>query len=142
VHRIGRTARAGAAGNAVSLVAPDEAGLLKDIVRVLRQEIAFAPLPQFAIREPQGGERPVAAEAARVRPQSGSGGGQRRNAAGQGQGQGRGKSQGYSQGARQGGQGRNSAPRGRSGSTVSAPQRRSGPGNDAEGNGGGFSRLS
>jgi len=39
VHRIGRTARAGADGVAVSLVADDERGLLKDIQKVTRQTI-------------------------------------------------------------------------------------------------------
>ncbi len=39
VHRIGRTARAGAEGIAISLVADDERGLLKDIQRVTRQTI-------------------------------------------------------------------------------------------------------
>jgi ATP-dependent RNA helicase RhlE len=39
VHRIGRTARAGAAGIAVSLVADDERNLLKDIQKLTRQTI-------------------------------------------------------------------------------------------------------
>jgi ATP-dependent RNA helicase RhlE len=39
VHRIGRTARAGADGAAISLVADDERGLLKDIQKVTRQTI-------------------------------------------------------------------------------------------------------
>jgi ATP-dependent RNA helicase RhlE len=39
VHRIGRTARAGASGIAVSFVANDERNLLKDIERVTRQRI-------------------------------------------------------------------------------------------------------
>jgi ATP-dependent RNA helicase RhlE len=39
VHRIGRTARAGATGVAIALVADDERGLLKDIQRVTRQTI-------------------------------------------------------------------------------------------------------
>jgi ATP-dependent RNA helicase RhlE len=39
VHRIGRTARAGADGMAISLVADDERGLLKDIQKVTRQTI-------------------------------------------------------------------------------------------------------
>jgi ATP-dependent RNA helicase RhlE len=39
VHRIGRTARAGASGVAVSLVADDERKLLKDIERTTRQSI-------------------------------------------------------------------------------------------------------
>jgi ATP-dependent RNA helicase RhlE len=52
VHRIGRTARAGASGSAVSLVAPDEAPLLRDIEKLLKQTVVFAPLPAFDIREP------------------------------------------------------------------------------------------
>jgi len=40
VHRIGRTGRAGAEGLAVSLVAPEEGPLLRDIKRMLKQEIA------------------------------------------------------------------------------------------------------
>jgi len=52
VHRIGRTARAGATGSAVSLVSPDEAPLLRDIERLLKQTVACAPLPAFEIREP------------------------------------------------------------------------------------------
>ena len=51
VHRIGRTARAGATGRAVSLVAPDEARLLRDIERTMAQSISLAPSPAFAISE-------------------------------------------------------------------------------------------
>jgi ATP-dependent RNA helicase RhlE len=51
VHRIGRTARAGSAGQAVSLVSPDEMSLLKDIERVLKRQIEFAQTPQFEIKE-------------------------------------------------------------------------------------------
>jgi ATP-dependent RNA helicase RhlE len=47
VHRIGRTGRAGATGIAVSLVAPDEIGLMKDIEKVLRKPIPQLPLPTF-----------------------------------------------------------------------------------------------
>jgi ATP-dependent RNA helicase RhlE len=49
VHRIGRTARAGANGHAVSLVAPDEASLLRDIERTMRRPVPFAETPHFAI---------------------------------------------------------------------------------------------
>jgi ATP-dependent RNA helicase RhlE len=45
VHRIGRTARAGADGIAVAFCSPDERGLLRDIERTTRQKIAIAPLP-------------------------------------------------------------------------------------------------
>jgi len=58
VHRIGRTGRAGATGSAVSLVAPDEASLLKDIERVLKARIPQAPLPAF----PPPRAEPVAPE--------------------------------------------------------------------------------
>jgi ATP-dependent RNA helicase RhlE len=50
VHRIGRTARAGGTGSAVSLVAPDEAPLLKDIERLLRRSIPVSQLPEFPIK--------------------------------------------------------------------------------------------
>ncbi|MEM9026202.1 MAG: C-terminal helicase domain-containing protein, partial [Verrucomicrobiota bacterium] len=39
VHRIGRTARAGATGMAVSFCSEDEFGLLKDITKLIQQEI-------------------------------------------------------------------------------------------------------
>ncbi|WP_116807498.1 DEAD/DEAH box helicase [Steroidobacter cummioxidans] len=47
VHRIGRTGRAGATGLAVSLVASDESGLLKDIERLLRKSVPKADVPHF-----------------------------------------------------------------------------------------------
>ncbi len=49
VHRIGRTARAGTTGSAVSLVSPDEAPLLRDIERILRRSLPNAPLPEYPI---------------------------------------------------------------------------------------------
>ena len=53
VHRIGRTGRAGATGIAVSLVAPDEIGLMKDIEKVLRKPIPQLPVPHFTRAQPQ-----------------------------------------------------------------------------------------
>jgi ATP-dependent RNA helicase RhlE len=46
VHRIGRTARAGADGIAIAFCAPDERGNLRDIERTTRQRLPIAPLPQ------------------------------------------------------------------------------------------------
>ena len=54
VHRIGSSARAGATGRAVSLVAPDEAGLLRDIERTMRQSVPVLPTPAFERRVPAG----------------------------------------------------------------------------------------
>lgn len=45
VHRIGRTARAGADGIAIAFCAPEERGNLRDIERTTRQKVAVAPLP-------------------------------------------------------------------------------------------------
>jgi ATP-dependent RNA helicase RhlE len=45
VHRIGRTARAGADGIAVAFCSPDERGNLRDIERTTRQRIPVTPLP-------------------------------------------------------------------------------------------------
>ena len=45
VHRIGRTARAGADGVAIAFCSPDERGNLRDIERTTRQRLPIAPLP-------------------------------------------------------------------------------------------------
>ena len=45
VHRIGRTARAGASGIAVAFCADDEKPYLRDIERLTRQKITVTPLP-------------------------------------------------------------------------------------------------
>jgi ATP-dependent RNA helicase RhlE len=49
VHRIGRTARAGGSGAAVSLVAPDEGPLLRDIEALLKRTLPVTPLPAFKV---------------------------------------------------------------------------------------------
>ncbi len=46
VHRIGRTARAGASGIAISLVDETEHGLLRQIERITRQRIQVVPAPE------------------------------------------------------------------------------------------------
>ena len=51
VHRIGRTARAGAAGVAVAFCAEDERPYLKGIERLTKQKIEVVPLPENFLRE-------------------------------------------------------------------------------------------
>jgi ATP-dependent RNA helicase RhlE len=51
VHRIGRTARAGAAGVAIAYCAEDERAYLKDIEKLTKQKIEIAPLPENFLKE-------------------------------------------------------------------------------------------
>jgi ATP-dependent RNA helicase RhlE len=51
VHRIGRTARAGSTGAAISLVSPDEVSYLRDIEKLLKRKIDFLEPPKFEIKE-------------------------------------------------------------------------------------------
>jgi ATP-dependent RNA helicase RhlE len=99
VHRIGRTARAGAAGIAISFCADDERGLLKDIQKLTRQTIpsfdrrndkvlgavtaattsgpsAEQSLPQAKPRGQQGQHRSAKPHAHRPNGHQGQGGGQ------------------------------------------------------------------
>ena len=46
VHRIGRTARAGADGAAIAFCSPDERINLRDIERLIRQPLPVSPLPE------------------------------------------------------------------------------------------------
>ncbi|WP_298219010.1 DEAD/DEAH box helicase [Halothiobacillus sp.] len=67
VHRIGRTGRAGAGGEAVSLVCVDEHKLLADIERTIRQKLERVIVPGFEpdpnakpepLRKPQAARQP------------------------------------------------------------------------------------
>ena len=65
VHRIGRTGRAGSEGMAVSLVSHEEAGLLRDIRKLLKDEIVVAEVAGF---EPA---TPLRTDASAPRPKQG-----------------------------------------------------------------------
>jgi ATP-dependent RNA helicase RhlE len=65
VHRIGRTGRAGAQGEALSLVSPDEGGLLRQIQRMLKMDVAMEVIAGF---EPS---RPIRMDAAPFAQQRG-----------------------------------------------------------------------
>jgi ATP-dependent RNA helicase RhlE len=106
VHRIGRTARAGGSGSAVSLVSPDEAPLLRDIERMLKRSIPVSVLPEFVITATPASQRSEPESAGRHnggRPPGrsnhsggrGNGGGQR-SSGGQRAGGGRGAGGGHS----------------------------------------------
>jgi ATP-dependent RNA helicase RhlE len=90
VHRIGRTARAGKEGKAVSFVAPDQQKDLYQIERLIRKHLVVSPLPELPAARP-----PVAMPPRDARPQQrqgygfggngGNRGGQQRSNGGQGQ---------------------------------------------------------
>jgi ATP-dependent RNA helicase RhlE len=61
VHRIGRTARAGAEGTAISFCAADERPFLRDIERLTRvaiQRIGVEPRETAPVKQPANGNRP------------------------------------------------------------------------------------
>ena len=58
MHRIGRTARAGADGSAVALVAPDEMIELKDIEKAMKESIPVASGREWEI-QPGQKKRPI-----------------------------------------------------------------------------------
>jgi len=66
VHRIGRTARAGARGIAIAFCSPDERGNLRDIERTTRQRISVAPLPEGFIASAEAFKRLKPAPKARA----------------------------------------------------------------------------
>jgi ATP-dependent RNA helicase RhlE len=59
VHRIGRTGRNGASGEALSLVAPEEGGLLRQIQRMLKAEILMETVDGFAPDRPIRLDAPI-----------------------------------------------------------------------------------
>jgi ATP-dependent RNA helicase RhlE len=119
VHRIGRTGRAGAKGEAVSLVCVDENGFLREIERLIKREIPKEIVPGF---EPHPSERPEPIVLGRMVIGEGAGrGGQRHHAGGGGGGR-----NGH------GGGGGGGSGRGGNGSRSSAPARPQGPRPDGQ----------
>jgi ATP-dependent RNA helicase RhlE len=106
VHRIGRTGRAGMEGLAVSLVSHDESGLLFDIRKLLKQDIAIAPVSGY---EPSA---PLRMDAGAPRPKQGGGGQRQPRAPRQGKTAGAARPNGY-------------APQGRSDHAAGNQRRRS-----------------
>jgi ATP-dependent RNA helicase RhlE len=87
VHRIGRTGRNGATGEALSLVSPEEGGLLNQIQRMLKTEIVMdtvegyapskpirldTPIPKNGGGQRQGGQRPPGKPAHRAHGKPGA----------------------------------------------------------------------
>jgi ATP-dependent RNA helicase RhlE len=89
VHRIGRTGRAGMEGLAVSLVSHDESGLLFDIRKLLKQDIAITPVSGY---EPSA---PLRVDAGAPRPKQGGGGQRQPRAPRQGKTAGAARPNGY-----------------------------------------------
>ena len=119
VHRIGRTGRAGAKGEAVSLVCVDENGFLRDIERLIKREIPKEIVPGF---EPPSGEKAEPIVLGRMVIGEGAGrGGQRHHAGGGG---GRGGNGGGGGGGGGGGRSGNGGQRsgGGGGGGASRPQ--------------------
>ena len=82
VHRIGRTARAGADGVAVSFVAPDEKPYIRDIERLTRIKLAPLPLPEDFQKE--AARLPAPSRKAPPQPQGAGKGNRRAGGANQG----------------------------------------------------------
>ncbi|MBB3196727.1 DEAD/DEAH box helicase [Roseateles terrae] len=141
VHRIGRTGRAGAQGEALSLVCVDEEGFLRDIQKLIKREIPREVVPGF---EPDPNAKPEPIVLGRMvlnggagrsggsgRPSGGGGGGQRRGGGGGGR-------DGHRDGGRDGGRDANRDGGGRDGARSAGGQGRpggSGGGRPAQGSG-------
>jgi ATP-dependent RNA helicase RhlE len=59
IHRIGRTGRAGATGEALSLVSPEEGGLLRQIQRMLKVDLVMDVVDGYAPSKPIRLDTPI-----------------------------------------------------------------------------------
>jgi ATP-dependent RNA helicase RhlE len=59
IHRIGRTGRAGAQGEALSLVSPEEGGLLRQIQRMLKVDLVMDTVDGYAPSKPIRLDTPI-----------------------------------------------------------------------------------
>ncbi|MEJ6004514.1 DEAD/DEAH box helicase [Paucibacter sp. AS339] len=144
VHRIGRTGRAGAQGEAVSLVCVDENGFLREIEKLIKREIPKEVVQGFA---PDPSEKPEPIVLGRMilnnnGSRSGGGGrGGRPGGGGGGRSAPRGGSSHAPHGSRDGGAPRQAAPQGqRAGGGGGRPGSGGGGGRPAGGGGGGGGR--
>jgi ATP-dependent RNA helicase RhlE len=134
VHRIGRTGRAGATGEAISLVCLDEEIFLRDIERLIKRQIPSEVVPGF---EPPAGERAEPIVLGRMT--IGVGGTRRIPGGGGGHGGGGGGRGGRPGGGGGGGGGGRGQPApARAGAAAPSPQGRGGQSQGPRREGGGF----
>jgi ATP-dependent RNA helicase RhlE len=89
VHRIGRTGRAGASGEAISLVCVDEHVFLRDIERLIKRDIPQEVIAGFT-PDPRAKAEPIQLRQGRGQQHNNGGRGNARNQPGGGRSQGRG----------------------------------------------------
>jgi ATP-dependent RNA helicase RhlE len=132
VHRIGRTARAGASGQAISLCADDERPLVRDIQRLTRQTIpAEDRRRDQSLRVMAKATAEMAASRGETPHRRDDDGGGRRDGAHRGGGGG-----GRGRGAPGGGQRGSGGGHGHARPAQGGAPRREGQGRDSQGNGG------
>ena len=89
VHRIGRTGRAGASGEAISLVCVDEHAFLRDIEKLIKREIPQEVVPGFT-PDPHAKAEPILQRQGRGQHHNNGAQGKPRSNSGGGRSQGRG----------------------------------------------------